>query len=581
MACLLIDVGSTFIKYSVYDEISKNVLLVDAVPFPGAKINNGKRFSVSLSKIKECIYNIFEKSKQYCCSKVFFSVQMHGFILRDLYNGFSDYVSWRDKSGDTGDPRFREIDFNQMGTSLKSNLPLVKLAFKNCEGEFFTLGSYIAWWLTGNNATHVSDACASGFFFSDTGKRNKCAVNLKMPSAHMQVEPIGNYENIVVYTPVGDQQVSFLGSGAAYENYLLNVGTATQIACLYEANYPNGKYERRPYFDKNILYTISGLVGGDKIYEGKNYEELFSQIGDAIKKLPPKKGIIIGGGRGKQFYSFLSERLEKIGLKCSLAEINIGMEGLKMIADSQRIKVGTMLSEVCFSNFPIIAKNSGLDFIIVDDEHGYFDYADIAQLTVKANLIGLDLIVRIGDSSRGHITKLADMGVTGFLLPMTNTQEDIRKVIRYATYPPIGERGVSTTRAHTLYNPPPLLDYMITANQKMKIYAQIETVSGVNNIDQILSVPEVCGIFIGPNDLSVDMCCVGDKSELIRVIEKIATCANFVNKPFGIITGDKVLIKASIDNNVSMISVGSELNMLINGCKKTREDVFNGEKHLN
>jgi len=265
---------------------------------------------------------------------------------------------------------------------------------------------------------------------------------------------------------------------------------------------------------------------------------------------------------------------EKTGLKCSLIKPNIGMEGLKMIAEREEIRVGTMLSEICFSNFPIIAKNNGLDFVILDNEHGYFDNSDIAQLAVKANLVGLDMIVRIGDSSRGHITKLADMGVSGFLLPMTNTAEDIKKVIRYAKYPPAGERGVSTTRAHTLYDPPPITEYMAAANQKMKIYAQIETACGVENLDQILSVPDVCGVFIGPNDLSVDMQCIGNKSELIGAIERIAAGARSASKPFGIITGDPALIHSSLEQGVSMISVGSELNMLIKGCKKIKEDLL-------
>ena len=574
MACLLIDVGSTFIKYSVYDEKEKAILLSDSIPFPSAEVNDGIRFLVSLSKIKESLCHIFQKSKPYCCGKAFFSVQMHGFILRYTDGSFSDYISWRDKSGNTADPRFGEIDFNLMGTSLKSNLPLVKLAFQNHEGEFFTLGSYIAWWLTGNNTTHISDACASGFFFSETGRCNTYAKNLKMPSARMQITPIGSYEEMIIYPPMGDQQVSFLGSGATTEKYLLNVGTATQIACLHGADHPNGSYEKRPYFDRSRLYTVSGLVGGDIIHKGEGRERLFSQVRDAISRLPQKKEILFGGGGGGQCYRLLSRRFEEIGLTCSLTEGNIGMEGLKMIAESNGIRVGTMLSEICFSNFPIIAKNTGLDFVIVDNEHGYFDYSDIAQLAVKASLVGLDLIVRIGDSSRGHITKLADMGVNGFLLPMTNTPEDIQKVIRYAKYPPIGERGVSTTRAHTHYDPPPLLDYMAAANKKMKIYAQIETLSGVEHVAQILSVPDVCGIFIGPNDLSVDMHCIGNQSELIRMIERIAAGARAAGKPFGIITGDPTLIHASLEKSVSMISVGSELNMLINGCKKIKEDIL-------
>lgn len=579
MPCLLVDVGSTFIKYNVYEEISKAILLSNRIPFPSPNLNKDDRFSVPISKINKSLDIVFSVAKKFSCAKIFFCVQMHGYILRSQSNGFGDYISWRDNSGDISDPRLKDIDLNEMGTSLKRNLPLVKLVFKDVAGEFFTLGSYIAWYFTGNNATHITDAAASGFFFADSGKRNGFCEELKMPKVYTNVRSVGSCRGIRIYSVIGDHQSSFLGSGAEDDKYLLNIGTATQISCVCTSKYPNGEYEKRPYFDGKRLCTVSGLIGGGEIFDGKGYDTLLFQIEKAMERLPLKNEIVLGGGGSERFYSFFSEKIKEFGLKCSLVKENIGIEGLKMIADKTEIKTGTMLSEICFSNFPIIAKKNGLNFIIVDNEHGYFDYSDIAQLTVKSKLVGLDMIVRIGNSDRGHITKLADMGVTGFLLPMTNTPEDIEKVIKYAKYPPTGKRGVSTTRAHTLYSPPPLDEYMEEANRKIKIYAQTETAEGIKNLDKILALEEVDGVFIGPNDLSVDLNCVGDKRAIIKIIEQIAGIANDANKPFGIITGDKSLIDASINNNVSMISVGSELNMLINGCKqikKIKEEIYNG-----
>ena len=192
---------------------------------------------------------------------------------------------------------------------------------------------------------------------------------------------------------------------------------------------------------------------------------------------------------------------------------------------------------------------------------------------MNAKLTGIEAIVRIADSSRSHITKLADMGVTAFLLPMTNSSEDIRKVVEYAKYSPVGKRGASTTRAHTLYNPPKLSEYMKIANEQMKIYAQIETVAGIENIEDIAKTEGVDGVFIGPNDLSVDMNCVGDKKPVLKAIKTIADAMNELDKPFGIITGDKELVDCAIENNSGMISIGSELNMLINGCKKIKDTI--------
>ena len=571
MKCLFIDLGSTFIKYGVYDELSKEFIIQSKIPFPEPVVNEGDRFLVSTDEIRNKIFEIFQTVEDYGCKKTYISVQMHGYMLKSADGEFTDYVSWRDKSGDVSQDIFKDIDFNKMGTSLKNNLPLVKIYKKNIEGEFFTLGSYVSYILTGNNATHITDACASGYYLVDSGNVNEYTEGLIMPKVYKGVVPVGEYRGIKIYTPMGDHQVSFFGSDAKNDKYLVNIGTATQISCIHNKDYADGEYEKRPFFGDDLLYTISGLVGGDILHNKQGEDELLKQILEAIKKLPEKKEILFGGGGAFQVFEFFKQKLGAYGIRCSISDNNIGMKGLEKMADQNKVKSGTMLSEIRFANFPIIAKNSGLDFIILDNEHGCFDYSDISALVLTAKLIDMDVIVRIGDSSRAHITKLADMGVSAFLLPMTNCKEDIQQVVDYAKYTPVGKRGVSTTRAHTLYNPPKLTEYMKSANEKMKIYAQIETKMGVENIKSILGVDGVEGLFIGPNDLSVDMNCISDKGAVCDAIKIIAKAANEANKPFGIITGDIELIRCSLDNNASMISMGSELNMMINGCKKIKE----------
>lgn len=237
----------------------------------------------------------------------------------------------------------------------------------------------------------------------------------------------------------------------------------------------------------------------------------------------------------------------------------------------RKIMTGTMLSEVCFSHFPIIAKNNGLDFIIIDNEHGAFDYHVISELAFASKMCELPAIIRIPDNGRANITKYADMGVCGFLLPMTNTASDIEKVVEYAKYMPIGKRGISTNRAHTLYAPPRLEDYMPMANEKMKIYAQIETVQACEKIGEILAINGVDGVFIGPNDMSADIGKPGDVDVVIPYIEIVAVAAKLAQKPWGIITTNQKLIDFSKSCGVDIVSYGSEINMLNSGCKKIKE----------
>lgn len=85
-------------------------------------------------------------------------------------------------------------------------------------------------------------------------------------------------------------------------------------------------------------------------------------------------------------------------------------------------------------------------------------------------------------------------------------------LVRYGKYAPEGKRGISTMRPHSNYNPGSLQEYTSAANGRIMLFAQIETQKGVDNIGDIVSVPGLDGIFIGPNDLACDLGTMGDFS---------------------------------------------------------------------
>lgn len=238
-------------------------------------------------------------------------------------------------------------------------------------------------------------------------------------------------------------------------------------------------------------------------------------------------------------------------------------------------KSGMMLSEIPFSNMPVLLKQSGFDFFIVDDEHGGFDYSDLSKIIMTARLCGLPAIVRLPDRTRRDITKFMDMGADGVLLPMTSDPEEIADVVKYAKYAPVGIRGISTTRAHTLYHPPALTEYMQSANARTKVYAQIETVRGVENISEILSVPGVDGFLMGPNDLSCDYGCAGESraEQILSAIDVTARAAQKAGKESGIITGNKAYLSRAKNAGMTIFCVGSELSMLLRAGKDTVAEI--------
>jgi len=158
---------------------------------------------------------------------------------------------------------------------------------------------------------------------------------------------------------------------------------------------------------------------------------------------------------------------------------------------------------------------------------------------------------------------------------MTDTAAGIAEVVKYAKYPPVGQRGISTMRAHTFYKPPKTEEYLPQANARTKVYAQIETKSGVKNVRGILSTEGVDGCFVGPNDLSADCGCLGDNnaSEILEAIARVGKMAEETGKSAGIITGNRNYLQAAEHCGFTLFSVGSELNAVAEYCKKIKSDV--------
>lgn len=226
-----------------------------------------------------------------------------------------------------------------------------------------------------------------------------------------------------------------------------------------------------------------------------------------------------------------------------------------------------MLNEIPFPNMPVLFKNNGLDFFIIDAEHGAFDYAALSGLIMTARLCHLPVIVRLPDNTRRDVTRLVDMGVDGLLLPMTHARQDIEPVVRNAKYAPVGQRGLSTMRGHAQYAPISLKPYMEEANARVKVFAQIESRRGLENIKDILSVDGLAGVFVGPNDLACDLGCIGEKEPILQAVDTIGQAAKETGRISGIITADEAFIAQSKTSGMTMFCIGSELSMLRDGCR--------------
>ena len=140
----------------------------------------------------------------------------------------------------------------------------------------------------------------------------------------------------------------------------------------------------------------------------------------------------------------------------------------------------------------------GWDSVTVDMQHGQNDYSSsIAMIQALSNSNTVPM-TRVPWNEPGIIMKMLYLGVQGIIAPMINTKDDCEKFVSYCYYPPLGQRSFGPMRAQVVYGS----DYYQHANKNIVSLAMIETKQAVENLDEILSVPHLTGIYIGPADMS-------------------------------------------------------------------------------
>ena len=245
------------------------------------------------------------------------------------------------------------------------------------------------------------------------------------------------------------------------------------------------------------------------------------------------------------------------------------------------IKKGLNRSQVNFgswcqighpANAEILAK-AGFKWMALDCEHGEAEDTDIGNFCRSLRQFNCSPLVRVKENEVLPIRRALDLGTDGVIVPLVNTAIEAEKAVRAAQYPPDGIRGFAWQRGNNWG-----ADFDACAKDfDPLVIVMIESKEAIENIDEILQVDGIDGVFIGPYDMSGSYDITGQTGHQIiqDACIKVAVACRKYKKAAGqhIVTPNKENVQKAIQQGYTFIALGMDSYFLQQGAKSALEMV--------
>jgi 4-hydroxy-2-oxoheptanedioate aldolase len=269
----------------------------------------------------------------------------------------------------------------------------------------------------------------------------------------------------------------------------------------------------------------------------------------------------------KVFLSLVTQIKRRINKKNKIGMLEMAFENYfkKRLKTQQQIGLWVGLADAYGTE---IAANAGYDWLLIDGEHAPSDLrTTLAQLQSIAAYPS-QAVVRPPIGSVQLIKQLLDIGAQTLLIPMIETVEQAELMVKAVRYPPYGVRGVGAALARaTRWNSIP--NYYATAHENICLLIQIESVVGLANLDAILKVDGIDGIFIGAVDLSATMGYEGNPNhpEVQKAVIDAIKRIRVAGKAAGILSTMHDVTQQYLDLGTEFVAVGVDTSVLMNSLR--------------
>lgn len=209
----------------------------------------------------------------------------------------------------------------------------------------------------------------------------------------------------------------------------------------------------------------------------------------------------------------------------------------------------------------------GMDWVIIDVEHGHLDFADILahiRAAVRSNTV---VLVRIAELQKGLIKRLLDIGADGIVIPHIESAEQLTHALSYSKYPPEGIRGIGAERATGWGDC--IIEHLQEANENVLVIPIIESMAGGDNIKEMLAISPAEIFFFGPADYCASAGHAGewDNAMVKDHISKVKDLVIKSGKHCGILTKGAADIERRKAEGFKMLALGFDTGILLKGLQ--------------
>lgn len=243
---------------------------------------------------------------------------------------------------------------------------------------------------------------------------------------------------------------------------------------------------------------------------------------------------------------------------------------VKQALKEGKVQLGTSYGIVRSPEIGRILAAAGFHWAFVDSEHGPYGQETLQDICRAAGAAGLAPIVRVADMQYHLVARALDGGAHGVIFPRVESPELLEKAVSWTKFPPVGIRGYGLTPAHVDYEPATIPQVIEHMNAQVMVVLQIETKRAVEAREEILSVPGIDAVMIGPADLSISFGVPGDfqHPKMVEAMEAVRDTCNKHGIAPGTQTRTLPLAQFWKERGMRFLGTGSEAAMLLDRGKE-------------